>query len=395
MDHSKVQWVNCLRPMINRIGIDIDVPNAGPVADAEVNWELIRPRPSTLGGVSYGIVQFVGTDPVHGTDNITNKMGQASIDIEGIEQRQAISPSAQQARKEAKVYAHVKLKPASFYQDMKDAIISSGLGLDPLSGIVTMPAELMYRTNWLFGGGYVFDVIDWSQGFTGSIIAVEKGRMDRQKGGGRDAFGFWSMSATYRDERTLTVTGSSDMSPYSPEIGYAQATLDVSVDTANVEEYQGKTESVARCGDPWKPPGSRTVPTDGGSQRNRLSIGETTQQPRAVNVRIFADGHYDISIQLDAERQVGEYTSTQDTFVDNAACTLQTITKNGPSKGTNRSFDNRVTVTGFLDPDNPRVLKGSQILRNYWVDPKPPALDCCQGNACINTTITIFWELAI
>ncbi len=48
MDHSNAQWVNCLRPMINRMGMDFDVPNAGPVADAGVNWELVRPRPSTV-----------------------------------------------------------------------------------------------------------------------------------------------------------------------------------------------------------------------------------------------------------------------------------------------------------------------------------------------------------
>jgi hypothetical protein len=404
MDHSKGQWVNCLRPMINRMGMDFDVPNAGAVADAEVNWELIRPRLSTVGGVRYGIVQFVGSDPVHVAGNITNKEGQSSIDIEGIKQRQEISPSAQQVRKQAQVYAHVKLKPASMYQDLKDAFINSGLSLnplngiptvDPLGGIVTMPAELMYRTNWLFGGGLTFDVIDWSQGFTGSIIAIEQGRMDRQKGGGRDAFGFWSMSATYRDQRTLTVTGSSEMSPYIPEIGFAQATLDVGVDTDNVEQYQCTVEAISKCGDYWKAPGLRRVSSDGGSQRNRLSIGGTTQQLRAVFIKIFADGHYDITISLDSEPQVGEFTTTKDTFIDNAACTLQTITQNGPSKGSNRRFNNLVTVTGVLDPANPRVLKGNQILKDFWVDHRRAAADGCQGSARINTTITISWELAI
>ncbi len=91
---------------------------------------------------------------------------------------------------------------------------------------------------------------------------------------------------------------------------------------------------------------------------------------------------------------MGEYAATKDTFLDIAACTLQTITKSGPSKGTNRRFDNRVMVTGVLDPNNPRVLKGSQILRDYAVQPHHPGSDGCQVTSPINTT-TIFWELAI
>jgi hypothetical protein len=404
MDSSNAQWVNCLRPMINRMGLDFDMPNAGPVADAEVDWELVRPRPSTLGGVTYGIVQFVGGDPVHGgsnttdalgratgTDNKTNRLGQATIDIEGIKQRRAVAPSAQKVSKEAMVYAHVKLKPASLYQDLKDAVIRSGFSFDPLSGVVTMPAELMYRTNWLFGAGLAFEVIDWSQGFAGSIIVTEKGRNAAEKPGGADDFGFWNMSASYKDERTLTVTGSSEMSPYVPEVGFATATLNVSVNTVNAERYRCDSEGIVVCGERLQ---LRKHRLNGGTQRNSLSLNATSQQDRAVIVRIFADGHYELRISLDAEPQVGAFTAAKDK-INGITCAIETITKDGPSKSKNRSIGN-LLVTGVLDPNNPRVLKGQQILTDHFVQPKRPESDgCLSGNFRIGTTITVQWELAI
>jgi len=407
MDDTNAQWVNCLRPAINAMGLDFDLPHAGAVRGAEINWRLVRPRPKVLAGgtVDHGIVQFVGGDPVHAAGNITNDLGQSTFDIEGVRQPKAISPTAKEVKKEAMVYADVILKPANMYQDIKDAVTNSGFSyfnFGSLDGVITMPAELLYRTRWMFGRGYEFEVIDWSVGFTGSIIVTEKGKTTEVKPTGPDAAGsgFWTMNASYNDRRTMNITGSPQMDPYYPGDKYASALLDVSTTTDNKQIYRCDGYARPMCGDPWD--GGTRLVDQNFSVHNELSISpaETFQQDRSVRVKIFPDGHYEISFYLDAEPQVGSYSATTNPFLDGRTCTLQTITESGVSNDENRGSTGWMTVKGFLDPDNPNRLKGSQELTDYefWVHNTPPKIlfsGCLVSKYQYETTMTVEWDLAI
>src|SRR6185503_1948693 len=50
IDTGKWQMINCLRPLLNEAGLDVDIPESGPLADLKVEWYLV------LGGDSRGWV---------------------------------------------------------------------------------------------------------------------------------------------------------------------------------------------------------------------------------------------------------------------------------------------------------------------------------------------------
>ena len=395
MDSTNAQWVNCLRPAINVMGLDFDLPNAGAVPDAEINWRLVRPRPKVLAGgtVDHGIVQFVGGDPVHAAGNITNSLGQSTFDIEGVRQPKAISPTAKEVKKEAMVYADVILKPANMYQDIKDAITSTNFGFSFLDGVITLPAELLYRTRWMFGRGYEFEVIDWSQGFTGSIIITEKGKKTERE----SYYDRWAESSgSYEDQRTLDITDTIDSHPYDPDIGYAIASLSASITTINTEKLRGDQYRIFEDGIN----ASCSAVESHDWSRNDLSIEETLQQGD-VSVDIFPDGHYEIYITAPPETQVGKFANSSDKLPlrngPNWPCNFDTFEETGESHSTTRQFW-RTKVGGTLDPNNPNRLKGSQVSTDYYVGVGPflgPNRVLGYGGVRIDTTVTIEWDLGI
>jgi hypothetical protein len=147
LDIDKTQIVNCLRPMLNAMGLDLSVPNGGAVAGADVNW---YPRD----GFDKYIVQF-HDNPLHQT---TDANGTTTIGIEGTGQAHDLPDNARPVLKPASVGIGVAIKPDSFLQDAIDA--SSAVGAGPAAPLAALP-ELLYRSNWTFDAVYHFQVQDW------------------------------------------------------------------------------------------------------------------------------------------------------------------------------------------------------------------------------------------
>jgi hypothetical protein len=147
------QWVNCLRLALAQLGLDIDVPNDGPISDAKVHWALREGGPSGSGRLP--IVQFWG-DSISPTARKTDKEGRSRIGIQGYPQPRPIPEPAVPWPRHATVQAELQIQAADVLTDLMDAIGSRGGW-----GLATIPAELLQRTRWLWTVTERIPVTDW------------------------------------------------------------------------------------------------------------------------------------------------------------------------------------------------------------------------------------------
>jgi hypothetical protein len=154
MNTGNGTFLNCVRTVFNLAGLDISLPDDGPIADARVEWDLLE------GG---DVVRFCAVacgrsgNAVKGT---TNEEGEASTVIEGLPRPRVVPASADEVTKTAGVRASVNLKPAKLFRDIWDAIATVLVG-GPGAAVV-FPTELLYRVG-AFGAGLKFDVLDYGE----------------------------------------------------------------------------------------------------------------------------------------------------------------------------------------------------------------------------------------
>jgi hypothetical protein len=200
------QIVNCVRPLLNALGVDFSLPSDGPIQGARVEWELLAGGTRTSANPSWGFVQFVKEDP---TTTMTDDAGKATIHIEGAPQRVMIKDDAKPVKRRAKVRAGFMIKPANLYQDFVDA---AGPTIVPSpQGLLVTPAEMMYRTTVLFGKSWSFPVIDWSMG---TLHWEEKGTLHESQDETLTAGRMTStiIDVKYVDSRTYDVVAGSGYS---------------------------------------------------------------------------------------------------------------------------------------------------------------------------------------
>ena len=179
LDFGKVAWVNCFRIMLNAMGLDLNVDNDGPVKGAEVTWtgwavsgdvgRGVRHRASRA--VSSGdeaiASRAAGPPPLARThEQVTNEHGEARV----------TSPAS------ARTNPRSQPREVMRRHRLRDGGAEAGEprtgpeGCQPdggggLPGALAIPAELLLRTRWTFGGNYTFPVKDWraGNGWTGTV----------------------------------------------------------------------------------------------------------------------------------------------------------------------------------------------------------------------------------
>lgn len=178
MDFGKVSWINCYRIMLNAVGLDLNVDRNGPYKGAEVTWTgragfrgawAIGAGPEhlvMLSADSEGRIQ--GSGPMGNMNQITDDNGEARVTVTGRGQDEFLGSQPRELMKSATVSAMVVLKPADLYRDFKDA---GQTVIGGAAAVLTIPAELLYRTRWSFGGTYTFPIRDWraGNGWTGTV----------------------------------------------------------------------------------------------------------------------------------------------------------------------------------------------------------------------------------
>jgi hypothetical protein len=230
MNLGNWQMYNCIRLVMNvTAGIDFATLNDGPLGDVGVTWHLHEGGAGDRYGNSTGInktgEQIVGItqdgikriqDKGVGVDSTTNAnytktddKGIARVILEGSPQRNYKAGRLFEVAKKARVSTTIKMKAGEIKGDMVDVI---GQAFGGELGLITMPAELLYRTSWAATAALIVPVTDWEEcerGWSGSISITrrrsESWRQDGEKKGVRTTTESAGTSRTYLYNGTVNI----------------------------------------------------------------------------------------------------------------------------------------------------------------------------------------------
>lgn len=367
MDTGNLQWVNCFRFMLNQMGIDFDVENDGPIAEATVSWRGIAgfSEAARYSGGMEQIVRFVG-DPGQriqsggsfGGQNAvlnqpTDKEGRARIDVEGVGQRRALGREPKPVMKEVTLGAQVVLKPANMYRDLKDAV--SQLPSGP-AAMLTLPAEMLYRTTWAFGGTYTFPVQDWIEGngWFGTLTyerTERRAERDTRRStccGGRPVdFINEFLLEEMRSQQWEIESGQADL--LTP--GFAMATANYSATASDKKIENSSHTGWASCRGGARPP---TFTAHHRAVNSRLAYSGSTQ----VTISVDRDGSYHIS-SVGPEREPEGETEVLTADERNDGCNGARPTKTNRATAPYRAGNWGISMNGKVDPEHSDVLTGS------------------------------------
>ena len=191
MNIGNWQIYNCLRTAINLAGIDFSTVNDGPISGVGVQWHLDEGGAgdvySNRGGLT-GKEQFVGftqdgariQDAGSSTGTTGNRIanatytktddnGEVSIILEGSPQKNVKIGKLNEVMKKAKISTTVKMKAGDLKGESVDV---AGQALGGITGLITMPLELLYRMDWISTAFLEVPVQDWEEcsgGWSGTI----------------------------------------------------------------------------------------------------------------------------------------------------------------------------------------------------------------------------------
>lgn len=163
-DIGKTQWANCLRQVLNVGGVDLSLPNNGPVSGATVDWHL----PSTS---DFGLSDFVqfdlhGRNPGNGeASSKTNDSGEAMIDLQGKRQRFKVPEGTRPFLRYVTITAGIQTKDSNLFNDLNDAVgaFEAATG-GPAAVIASIVPNLIDRSEAL-STEQTFKVRDWPPDF--------------------------------------------------------------------------------------------------------------------------------------------------------------------------------------------------------------------------------------
>lgn len=188
MDPGKWQMINCLRPKLNEAGLDVSIPEGGPLKGVKAEWYVVLGGDSRgalgvaedflttlLGGAGYGdgivfmdaLENAAQRSPVK---QITDDEGVTEMYVVGVPQETDLSKRKLfEVDKGAGVRVDVQLKPMRIV-DKKQGLSNimdiagnafSFLTGDTLGGVTGTATETLYRSNWYSSQPFYFIVKDW------------------------------------------------------------------------------------------------------------------------------------------------------------------------------------------------------------------------------------------
>jgi hypothetical protein len=161
MPPSYFQYVNCARSFLNKAGIDVTMPEAGPIEGVSVDWRIERGADDLI---FFAVTNSAAVKSVTGTGGVTGAMVTGRPQEKDLSQRKIV-----EMRKEATVRTSAAVKPTRVgnAQEALNALsdsISSLIGYftgDALGATYNTAAEVGYRQTWAETDPYTLTVIDW------------------------------------------------------------------------------------------------------------------------------------------------------------------------------------------------------------------------------------------
>lgn len=376
MNIGNWQMYNCIRTAMNlTAGIDFATLNDGPIGDIGVTWSLaqgsakdtysnrdgINQSGEQIVGFTQGGPRFqdAGTKAGPGGNGIqvgnarytkTDGNGVAQIMLEGSPQKNHKSSRSRPVMKNAIVYTTIRMKAGEIKGDMVDVM---GQAIGGVAGLISMPAELLYRVSWFAAGELNVPVKDWEDcdgGWTGSITAVTRYRKEepsRSSGNLTEAI----QHKEWNEKWTINLTGDQDRSG-----GFVNGYFAKGMAEFSQTNYARNFYAQSMCSDK-----GRGIVR--GSKTETFTRKDSAKGEVLTTLYITAGTTSGILTASFGDEITGP--TTYDRKYD-GPCPLEnfTNTKFETSKNPFQHRPQSLNLDIEIDPKNPEVLQGSKTVRN-------------------------------
>jgi hypothetical protein len=375
MNTGGFQDINCLRNALNVFtGLDVSLLKDGPLEGVEVNWHLIE-------GGSQGIVGFKNEGPriqdpgayagIPGQNGTpvqaiprtkTDKDGAASICLQGKPHVPYVGQPRLPVMKRAVVMTTIKMKPGEIKGDAVD-VAEQALG--GVAGLLTLPVELLYRTDWASTAWLDVYVKDWQEcdrGWYGKIkVAFRFHEMKDNMPGGPSG---WNLSHTTEVikefDYNFTLTGEADTSQGFQNGYFADAEAKINDSNFQTQKQREvgfcETESRDARGN------KISVKVDGTSTYTQSRVKAADGTTRAT-VYIASRGAAGYNILIEPPSTPIGGTEELKTTYDFGQCPLwEKVRSEGDEAPRPRPFYlPRIEFLATFDPNNRGMISGSVI----------------------------------
>jgi hypothetical protein len=404
MNVGKWENVNCIRTALNvATGIDFSLLSDGPLEDVEVNWKLDEGGGGDFYSNSGGVtgkrqivgfwnggprIQDAGTyagasgKPGVAVGNLTrvktDKEGLARVFLQGSPQVPYVAPPMLPVMKQAVVRTTIKLKGG----DIKgDAVDVAGQALGGVGALITLPLELLYRTDWASTATLVVPVKDWEEcerGWYGTITVTGKLNQttDEMPGGARG----WSLSRVrevIKDfQYKFVLNGVKDKSQGFQNGYFADAQL--KVDNSNIVIEKNREGGFCDTGRRDARGSKITEKVEGiNTQTHTLLLkGSGTVRTTVYVAERGAEGY---NILIETIPPISGKTLSK-TEVHFPQCPLWERVNSSPADEQEQEMHfPRIEFLAAFDPKNPGVVSGTRVVRDERT----------------GGTITYQWELQV
>ena len=388
MNTGAFENINCFRTALNvATGLDANLIKDGPLEGVEVNWHLVEGGDELLHSGTRGIVGFKnegpriqdsgayagipgkGGTPVHAIPRgKTDKDGVASICLQGKPHVPYIRQPRVPVMKRAVVMTTIKIKAG----DIKgDAVDVAEQALGGIAGLITLPVELLYRTDWASTAWLEVYVKDWQEcnrGWSGTITVTAKSHeMTDNMPNGPEG---WTLSHTTevtKDiEYSFTLTGEEDTSQGFQNGYFADAQM--KIDDSTVQVRKQRESGFCDTGNRDARGNKITVKVQGVSTSTN-SVVKTADGTARATVYIASRGAagYNILIEPDKSPIAGkEEWKTVHHFPE---CPLWERANSHSEEPRLRPFYlPRIEFLATYDPNNPGIIWGTLIERDARSD---------------------------
>ena len=390
MNTGAFEDINCFRTALNVVtGLDASLLKDGPLEGVEVNWHLDE-------GVSRGIVGFKnqgpriqdpgayagipgqGGTPVSAFPRTkTDGNGIGSICLQGKPHVPYIGQPRTPVIKRAVVTTTIKMKPGEIKGDAVD-VAEQALG--GLAGLLTLPVELLYRTDWASTARLDVYVKDWQKcngDWFGKItVALRFHETKDNMPAGPDGWNLSNTTEVIKEfEYNFTLTGEADTSQ-GFQNGYFADAL-VSINDSTIQVSKQLEAGFCDTGGRYPRGGKITVKVNGTSTYTTSDVKTADGTVRAT-VYIAQRGAAGYNILIEPPPSPIEGTEERKrTFFFPQCPAWEKANSDVDNPPRPRPFYlPRIEFLATFDPNNTGVVSGSRIEK----DPR-------------GGTITYTWEL--
>jgi hypothetical protein len=367
VDIGNWQMYNCIRTAMNvTTGIDFATLNDGPLGDVGIRWHLDAGGAgdvySNAGGITgqeqivgfaqpgAGRIQNKGTSAGTGAGAVkditytkTDSNGIARITLEGSPQKNFKSPNAVAVTKQAKVRTTIRMKTGEIKGDMVDI---AGQVISGIPGLITMPAELLYRMDWASVATLTVPVRDWEdcggKGWNGTV-EVSYRKTESRSEVPREGPGTYTYDWSYTYDAVFNIKN-------SPAQMYGSGSTsvilkgDLSASAARITDEKKSWSNNGSCG--------------------RAGIDWTSHIAERGSLAREIDNGF---LQIDGDRfkinfRVAEIpaTRTHRTTSRHYGWCGDNPTDDSTSEGTTSFSVEGISIEGAVDPNDPNRIEGSK-----------------------------------